>query len=237
MRARLLEEGPEFLRFVMARTKVYHVKETTCGQKHTNCQKLSREAELGKLAGLSEEESSDSNDDSDDVVNENQTQTHSKVKWRKTSFTLGLSGAAYLAILIIDILIVELVLPNEKYVGEYAAILTIVNIIFIAGNQMTRFIKVRIPELLQTKNKLQQQINALNTTLVFITGLITILIISFSYSLLDMFGADYHQAQIALVILSLAYFIRSLALIPTALLAYSDNENIILSTSIFEFIG
>ncbi len=158
-----------------------------------------------------------------------------KKLWEKDSRNYTSVQIVYRLIFIIDLLIVEWVHPGEHNVGYYAAMLVIGEILWGAPRSITSFLAPRISPLLKQKdyNALQELLNRVNMISFSISGLLLSLIVIFSESLLSLFGPDYPQAQIPLIVLCLGYFLGSSSSSNARILMFVDSR-MILRINVFE---
>ena len=150
--------------------------------------------------------------------------------WMKDSLNFISAQLVYRLIFIIDLLIIEWIIPNDQATGYYAAMLVIVGVLLEAPRSITSFLAPRISPLLKQKNymELQKLINKVSLISFLVSVLFFLLIVFLSNYLLSLFGKDFTQAQIPLIVLSFAYFIGATCLSNAKILMFMDSKIILL---------
>jgi len=157
--------------------------------------------------------------------------------WLTFSYRIVISNIAYYLLSVIDLMIVEIVVPSENQVGYYAAVLTITLFIWMIPNALYRFIKPAIAANLEEKSNrlaLQKSIKEINILNVLMSVFFTLLIIYYSKNLLNFFGSGYEKAQTALIIAACAFFIGTFAKSPVILLIFAGYEKLLIYVTVTE---
>ena len=150
-------------------------------------------------------------------------------KWFTDSLRLTPVQMIYTLLCFIDLLIIEWIHPSEYATGYYAAMFTIVNILWVVPGSVTLFLAPRITPLIERKKykELQRIVNTANYINLPILILILFSIIYFSNFLLAFFGSGYSSAQIPLIVLSIAYFFIGISLSSARVLIFLDSKAIL----------
>ena len=150
-------------------------------------------------------------------------------KWFTDSLRLTPVQMIYTLLCFIDLLIIEWIHPSEQATGYYAAMFTIVNILWVVPGSVTLFLAPRVTPLIERKNykELQIIVNVANYINLPILILILFSIIYFSNFLLAFFGSGYASAQIPLIVLSIAYFFIGISLSSARVLIFLDSKAIL----------
>lgn len=157
-------------------------------------------------------------------------------EWAIVSYRLIFNKIAFVLVCTIDLIIVEIFFHKESAVGHYAAMLTIVSLIWIPSENVYEFIKPKISHYLLEHNykKLQAMIIRANQVMLSITGIIALFIMIFGKKILSTFGSSYVSVAIPLMILTLANFIGTWTKPAATLLAYSNHEKRLLTIVLFQ---
>ncbi|OGT37142.1 MAG: hypothetical protein A3F11_08205 [Gammaproteobacteria bacterium RIFCSPHIGHO2_12_FULL_37_14] len=131
-------------------------------------------------------------------------------------------------ICVLDLLIVYIVGKNPLSVAHYAAVLTIIYLIWLLPATLYQRIKPKISSLLTNESgrtELQTLLNKTNAIVISLVIGLGFLAIYFSTELLSYFGPTYIAAKPALIILTIGACIAACAKIATLLLIYGDFEH------------
>ncbi|KTD46316.1 oligosaccharide flippase family protein [Legionella quateirensis] len=148
--------------------------------------------------------------------------------WIKASSRWIINTLIFQLISILDLIIVYVVGKNKLYVGYYAAVLTIIYLIWLLPATLYQGIKPKISNLLSSESgrlELQSLLNKTNAVVIFILLVLSGLIIYFSTNLLSFFGPTYVAAKSALIILTFGACLGACTKIATLLLIYADFES------------
>ena len=158
-------------------------------------------------------------------------------RWFTFSYRIVISNIAYYLLSIIDLLIVEIIVPSEAAVGYYAAVLTITLFIWMVPNALYRFIKPAISGNLDSKEdrmKLQRYLKEINILNLVLSLLVTIIIFVFALHFLHYFGEGYEVGERALLIAASGFFIGTFAKSPILLLIYAGYERLLIYVTLTE---
>lgn len=158
-------------------------------------------------------------------------------KWLKVSSRLIANNIIFLMVCVMDLVIVELLSPDERDVGYYAAVLAISSFIWLIPRGVYQFIKPSISSLIKTQDKkveLQRQLNSANLIMLSVTSLMTIGLLIFANDFLMHFGKAYLIAKIPLIIMIIGNFIGAFSRSSALLLAYSGYESSLLKINYVE---
>ena len=148
--------------------------------------------------------------------------------WIKASARWIINTLIFQLISILDLIIVYAVGTNKVYVGYYAAILTIIYLIWLLPATLYQGIKPKISNLLSSEAgrlELQSLLNKTNAVVTFLLLVLSSLIIYCSTELLSYFGPTYVAAKSALIILTVGACLGACTKISTLLLIYADFES------------
>lgn len=158
-------------------------------------------------------------------------------EWTQTSIRLISNNITYSIVSATTLVIIKIISPHKSAAAYFAAALVIANVIFVISSSIYNYLKPQIGIALAKQNYgiLQKKLDTANIITYSITLMITILINVFSAGIFSFFGDQFaHSAQIALLILSVGYFIGVVCKPAVLLLAYSGNEKILLKTTTIE---
>ncbi len=158
-------------------------------------------------------------------------------RWLSDSLRLTPVQLIFNLVCFFDLLIIEIIHPNEDAVGYYVAMLTIANILWVIPSSVTSFFAPLLSPLLEKKwyQEIQGLIDTANYINVPISILLLIFIVIFSNNILSLFGNTHQTAQIPLLILSAAYFIGAAAFANARILTFYDSK-VTMTINIFELI-
>ena len=153
-----------------------------------------------------------------------------KKEWMSDSLSLTSGQIIFNLVCFFDLLVIEWVHPNEHSVGHYAAMQTIVNILWVVPSSVTSYFVPLITPLLEKKKykELQSHIDSANYVSLFVSVVMLSLIIVFSEYILSLFGPSYIYAEIPLIVLSVVYFIGAAAFSNARILTFLDPKMIML---------
>lgn len=151
-----------------------------------------------------------------------------KKTWMLESLKVTSGQIVFSLISVADLFIIEWIHPSEHATGYYAAMLVIVNILWVVPSSITSFLAPRLNPMFEHKRykKLQNLINSINSINLPVLVILTLLIIIFSDYLLSFFGKDYIQAQTPLVILCIAYFLLAISLSNARILMFLESKKL-----------
>ncbi len=153
-----------------------------------------------------------------------------KKVWIKTSISLFIAGVVFNMGSYISLYVVEIICPNEDYVGFYTAILSICAIFFLLPSCTSNYALPHIGKMFESKNAqmlLQSKINTVNSCNFFIVLFLNLVIIFYGKSILGTFGAIYQQAYIPLVISVIGFSIEAIFSLQGSSLSYSGYEKLV----------
>lgn len=151
-------------------------------------------------------------------------------EWKKVALRLAFISIIYLIISTTDLLIVEIISPNEPDVGYYAAILIISSFIFIFSVAAYQTISPIVARSLATPQGVKDLKSKLRITncLFFILNIPTVFIlIIFGRTFLAHFGQQYLHIDNVLNVSIAAMFILSCAAAPAMLLINGGGEKVL----------
>ena len=160
-------------------------------------------------------------------LKEEQVESPLKSEWLKTSKRMIVNKTMVLIAASLDLIIIELLVPNESAVGHYAAIITISGIIWLIPKGGLQIIKPKISTLTKTpdgKSLLQNHLNVANVLIVAACLLITTYIVVFAETLLGHFGEGFKVAKTPLLIVAISSFFGAISRVSASLLAFSGRE-------------
>lgn len=160
-------------------------------------------------------------------------------EWFISSSKMIANNIIYAIVCMLDLLIVEMFDPHEETVGYYAAALTISGIMWLAPTNLYQAVKPKVSSLITSSQgiiQLQSMLDSVNKVVIFLSGILGIIIISFSQSLLTMFGPDYEAARVPLIILVIGAFLRGCVRFTSVLLVYTGFEGLQLKVAFFELL-
>jgi O-antigen/teichoic acid export membrane protein len=161
-----------------------------------------------------------------------------KQAWKKTAGYLIMNNLTYMVLTSADLLIVELVAPNEASVGYYASALAVTAIIFVVSRSIYTYIKPNINAHIQNKefDVLQTKLNHANY---FATGVLLPLVVLlniFSKQLFLLFGDHFSgSVEVTFLILSVGFCVGALLSPAVYILSYSGNERLVTKVTFIEF--
>ncbi|WP_133129707.1 polysaccharide biosynthesis C-terminal domain-containing protein [Legionella yabuuchiae] len=161
----------------------------------------------------------------------------SQMEWLQTSSRLISNNIIFAVTCSIDLIAVELFSSNEAHVGYYAAILTIISLLWLVPGSVYQGLKPQFTILLNDElghQELQQKLNMTNLIAFILIVVLMLLIIFFGKSILAYFGPQYVQVYSELIVLIVATACSCLARIAPSLLVYAGYESIVLRWSIIE---
>jgi O-antigen/teichoic acid export membrane protein len=152
-----------------------------------------------------------------------------KREWLFDSFRLTSVQLIFNLVCFADLLIIELIHPNEHATGYYAAMLVIGNILWVVPSSVTSFMAPRITPLIEKEKytELQDVINTTNYVNLPILIITLLVMIIFADFFLSLFGASYSQVQIPLIILCVGYFFGAISLSNARILIFLDSKKIL----------
>lgn len=157
-------------------------------------------------------------------------QTSLDQNWLKTSGHLIANTLLVGLLAAIDLLIIEMFGFNEVMVGDYAAILTIVGILWVIPTGILQGLKPQFSTLLSTPEGIQLLEKKLIDTNRITIGACIFLgtgIILFAKKLLGLFGPDYTHASTALIIMATGVTLSCIGRIITTVLVYGGYEKLV----------
>lgn len=160
-----------------------------------------------------------------------------KKEWWEVSLRLIFNQFVYLIVSALDLILLEIIDPNEAVVGYYAAALTVTGLIWMTQLALFQHISPMISSSIETENdkkELQVLINKAQINNIVLNSILIALITIFTNPILKFFGPEYLAAKIPLWILLGATFISLLSTPASKLLAYSGNEKSLLFISILQ---
>jgi O-antigen/teichoic acid export membrane protein len=158
-------------------------------------------------------------------------------EWTRISRRLIINHLMFLILGSLDLMLLELLGPNEAQVGYYSAVLTIIGMVWLLPDAPLRPIKPKINTLSSSaadSSVLQRMIRQAVLFNLFTVTAVTTGIVVFGDRLLSHFGPDYVQAHEALLIGVAAAAVASVTRAGPVLLLFSDNEQTQLKITIFE---
>jgi O-antigen/teichoic acid export membrane protein len=158
-------------------------------------------------------------------------------KWLTTSLRLISNNIFYIISCALDLIIIELLVPNENKVAHYAACLSIVGITRLIPISICQMLKSELAFLLKdNKSLLQKRLSGMNRLILLILIILVSLIILFSAHLLLMFGTNYVHAQSILCILTVSTAVSAYFRFAIVILMVGGHERYVLKISIIEFL-
>lgn len=162
----------------------------------------------------------------------------SEKQWLRVSQRLIVNSLIFLILSSLDLIIIEIAASSEAEVGYYAAVMSIVGLLWLLpGNTLAPF-STAVSSLIdsaQGKAELQRLINGATRVNAIAGGLIAALIIVFADLLLGHFGEAYLVARPTLVIACLTALLGMVTSTAPTVLAYSNEEQALLRITLTEF--
>ncbi len=152
--------------------------------------------------------------------------------WIKTSMSLFIAGIIFNIGSYISLYMVEIVCPNEQYVGFYTAILSICTIFSLLPSCTSNYVLPYISKMFESKKAkifLQTRINAVNSFNFFVVLSIDFIIILYGKKILGTFGAIYQEAYIPLIISIIGFSIEAIFCLQGSSLSYSGHEKLVVT--------
>ena len=149
-----------------------------------------------------------------------------KKKWLADSVRLTSIQLVFNLVCFFDLLVIEWIHPDEYSTGYYAAMLVIVNVLWVVPSSITLYFVPLITPLLEKKNygKLQSLIDLTNYINIPISVVMLLIIILFSNFFLSLFDPMYTVVQIPLIVLSIGYFLGAAAFSNARILIFLDSK-------------
>ena len=160
-------------------------------------------------------------------------------QWLKTSANLITNNILFLLLSTLDLIIIEIVAPNEVAVGHYAAVLSVVAIIWAIPLSVNSYLAPNISHLIETKqfNLLQSRIVMTNLVSYTILIILVVLLNVFSHTIFGWFGKSFSgRVDDVFLIISIGAALVSCARVCPTLLAYGGQEHLLKWLSIMELI-
>jgi O-antigen/teichoic acid export membrane protein len=153
-------------------------------------------------------------------------ETPEQKKWSKETLPMMQAEFLHICLIVIDVLMVELLSPNENDVGFYAAISTIAHSILIFNSLFFPVLAPLICPLFERgqNKKLQLIIRSQNALKLVCLLIINLIIIIFGKKLLSQFGQLYVSAYVPMILLALGFSIITLTDSAKHLMTYCGFE-------------
>lgn len=151
--------------------------------------------------------------------------------WFSAVSKIILNSILFMLICSLDLFIVRIFSPNPKDAGCYAAILSIISLLFLIPKNLYQDLKPLLSFHLTTPEgrvMIQKQINHTNRIVFFLLTALALLIIIFSQTLLNYFGHEYLRGQAALIFLTLGLWYTGLNQFSGMVLIYANLEGLAL---------
>lgn len=162
-----------------------------------------------------------------------------KKVWTKTSLNLFMAAVMYNIGSYLPLYMVEIVCPNEQYVGFYTAILSICTILWLLPSCTSNYVVPYISKIFESKknqNFLQTRINVVNLFNFLLVLSINLIVIVYGKKILGTFGPTYQEAYIPLVISTIGFSIDTIFYLQESSLTYSGYEKLVIIVLSVKFI-
>lgn len=148
-------------------------------------------------------------------------------KWLKTSLQLTMSGMALNALITADIVMMELLAPNEKDVGILSAIFVISSFLWVIEYAVKTVMSPLLSPLVESGDKasLQSIVNLSNLILFVAGSIFTVVLVVFGRTFLGFFGAEFAVGYAPLIVLILGTYFSVMTDFGGKILAYSGHQN------------
>lgn len=161
----------------------------------------------------------------------------SRGKWIKTNARLTVNSMAFTFICAADMVLIELLVSDERALGYYSAAMMISGILFSLSMGIFRIIKPVISTLLhkkETHQELQHRLNANNLATFITLSCVAAFIIIFEKNILLIFGPDYLNAEWVVTILVLSSIITCFGSRSSVVLVLGGYEHIVIYLTMLE---
>lgn len=157
--------------------------------------------------------------------------------WRKKSMNLLLVGLLGAATGSIDLILLELLAPQESDVGLFSAIMVIVEFVYLIITPFNVVLSVEISENMDNLGVLQKTVNHMNVNKVIFATLIFFTIFYFRFELLGHFGPEYLRASGPLVVVLLTACFCILTSSSKPFLMQTDETHYLIKTELIDLVG
>jgi O-antigen/teichoic acid export membrane protein len=154
--------------------------------------------------------------------------------WFKYSLQGLLSTIVMMLYFTLDLLILEVVHPEEEAVGKYAAVLAVTGIMYIVPKNIYKNFSVSIGSCFEEGKiaYLQQELNRLNIFTGIYSFIFAIIVVVFSHFFLKIFGHGYTDVTLPLIIVAIAAGIQNFATPAKLLLFYGGRQKLVIGINV-----